>query len=262
MFRTFFLLIVLFLGAAVQAHAQSGDEDCPTAPTDLLAGLDGTWSVQQGAGVMIVPVMGAMPLPAHAPLRLTMAHDPATGTSQLTGSGPDEQLIMIATHESLVPQIRELVSAADKEDLLNTGEGCDWHALPLMVGTRTYSLDAPASSETGTVIALALPEGSPESAPMFAPVACLTSRDKQGIVDFLGERSQAAFGSLGRIASSGKLYVQHDADCNASPASSGDMTMTLLVKFQTPSSGTGMVIFEVNQNGTPAIAKAPVTMSR
>lgn len=265
MFRKLFLIILFSVAATAQAHAQSSNDACPTAPRDLLAGLHGTWSVQQGAGVMIVPVMGAMPLPPHAPLRLTMTYDPETGTSQLTGNGPDEQLMMFPTHESLVPQIQALVSAVDKEGLLNIGEDCDWYALPLMVGTSTYSLDVPANSETGTAIALALPDGLPTSAPMSAPLACLTSRDKQGIVNFLGQNSpahKAVFDAVATMASAGKLYVQHDAECNATPTSSGNMTMTLLVKFQSASSGTGMLIFEVNQNGTRAIAKAPVTMSR
>lgn len=260
MFRKLFLVILLSIAATAQAHAQSGSEACPTAPRDLLAGLDGTWSVQQGAGVMIVPVLGAMPLPPHEPLRLTMAYDPETGTSQLTGNGPDEQLIMFPTHESLVPQIQEVVSEADKEDLLNIGEGCNWYALPLMVGTNTYSLDAPASSEAGTMIALALPEALPTSAPMSASLACLTRKEWQGMTDFVEDNDLIS--AVEAMLSAPQLYVQPDAECNVTPASSGDMTMTLLVKFQSPNSGTGMLIFEVNQSGTRAIAKAPVTMSR
>lgn len=261
MFRNLFLILLPMLAAAASAYAQSGSE-CPTAPRDLLAGLDGSWSVQQGAGVMFVPVMGAMPLPPHEPLRLTMDHDPETGTSQLTGNGRNEKMIMFPTHESLVPRIQDLVNQAEKENLLNFGDSCDWSALPLIVGTNSYSLDTPASSETGTAIALALPEGLPASAPMSAPLVCLTSRDKQDIVDLLGESSQAVFGLVATMASAGKLYVQHDAKCNATLASSGDMTMTLLIKFQNPDSGTGMLIFEVNQNGMRAIARAPVTMTR
>lgn len=265
MFRKLFLVILLSIVATAQAHAQSGSEACPTAPRDLLAGLDGTWSVQQGAGVMIVPVMGAMPLPPHEPLRLTMAYDPETGTSQLTGNGPDEQLIMFPTHESLVPQIQELVSEADKEDLLNIGEGCNWYALPLMVGTDTYSLDAPASSDGTTVIALALPDELSKSMPVRrSTMVCFTSREKQAIGDFISDNATADYvvnTIIPAMEKAGKLYVMDDF-IPCTPPGTGDMTMTLLVKFQSPNSGTGMLIFEVNQNGTRAIAKAPVTMSR
>lgn len=267
MFRLCMYAFLLSITAAVQVHAQIDPDECPTAPRDLLAGLDGVWSVKQGAGVMIVPVMGALPLPSHAPLRLTMAYDPNTGTSQLTGSGPDEHLVMFPTHESLVPQIQEMVSEADKAGLLNIGDSCDWYGLPLMVGTNSFSLYAPATSETGTAIALALPEGLPNSAPMSVPLTCLTAQDKQGITAFLRENapakdSAAAFGAVASLASSGTLYVQHNAACNVTPASSGDLLMTLLVKFQSPTAATGMLIFEMNQNGLQAIAKAPVTMSR
>lgn len=267
MFRLCIYAFLLSLAAAAPVHAQIDADECPTAPRDLLAGLDGVWSVKQGAGVMIVPVMGAMPLPPHAPLRLTMAYDPGSGTSQLTGSGPGEQLIMFPTHESLIPQIQEMVSEADKAGLLNIGDSCDWYGLPLMVGTNTYSLSAAATSETGTAIALALPEGLPTSAPMSVPLTCLTGQDKQGITAFLQANKPAKFGAVAvgavaSLASSGTLYVQHDAKCNVTPESSGDLSMTLLVKFQTPTAATGMLIFEISQNGLQAIAKAPVTMSR
>ncbi|MBV0914114.1 hypothetical protein [Anianabacter salinae] len=260
-----FLFVLWLILAAAQANAQSSRETCPTAPRDLLVGLDGTWSVQQGPGVMIVPVMGALPLPPHAPLRLTMAYDPETGTSQLTGNGPNEQLIMFPTHESLVPQIQEMVSAADKENLLNIGTDCDWYALPLMVGTNTYSLESPGFVETGTtVLALFLPGVSNEltQSAIKSTAVCLTGKDKQEIADLMGGgRAQNMIDALENVELAGPLFVAQDFGCAVTP-SSGEMTMTLLVKFQSPESGTGMLIFEVNQGGTRAIAKAPVTMSR
>ena len=46
------------------------------------------------------------------------------------------------------------------------------------------------------------------------------------------------------LKASGDLYAQSEVECNEKPASSGDLKMTLLVKFQSDRSGTGMLIFE------------------
>lgn len=165
MFRLCMYAFLLSITAAVQVHAQIDPDECPTAPRNLLEGLDGFWSVKQGAGVMIVPVMGALPLPSHAPLRLTMAYDPNTGTSQLTGSGPDEHLVIFPTHESLVPQIQEMVSEADKAGLLNIGDSCDWYGLPLMVGTNSFSLSALPHPKQGLRLHWRFPRDCPTPRP-------------------------------------------------------------------------------------------------
>jgi hypothetical protein len=212
----------------------------------MLAALDGTWTLKQGAGLASgvaptgipgLPVGGiTIPLPANPPQRFTLTFDPAAGYATLSGEG--QSMAMVGATPAELGGVSKYLSSADIDKLITKGKGCAWNALPIMVGSNVYGLDTPATpggkgrfSYVGLpglkVTLCVLPDGSYREA---------TDRD---------------------------LGVDRGCKQEAKPAvRMGDMKMSLIMKFQSSTQGSGVLLFEGQQDESRFTAIAPITMSR
>lgn len=258
MLKRFLIGLSLVLSFSTSVAAQ--EDFCAAAPQDLLAAINGNWSVKQGVGVMASGA-GAFPLPSQPPIAVTFQYDPESRLVNVSGSGPAEKMVMFPTVQEAVPQIDEFLIEAEKEGFLGIGEGCDWYGLPLMVGTNTYSLDSsndPLIKGSEAIIFASLLSGVTvgfcEMAYMWSPFAILVGEDPN--TDILEGRTDKYGTPCDEAMREGTLLGQ------AEIVHPGTMNMTMLVKFQTPNSGGGTLIFEGEKGGFRFAAKANITLTR
>ena len=242
--------------------APAPDGFCGSSPQEMLAALDGTWNLTQGKGFATAgpPQMSfVVPLPAHPAQPLTITYDPAAGVATATGAAPGETMIMVPATQAGAAAVVGIIGQEDIEDYLEIGTGCDWDAIPIMIGTNIYSLDSITNG----------PDAGPNhfygSFGGYGFDYC-TAGD-------VGEIDQAlVFGHNSDIPVAPTLDSDYESVCDPDdpelngPAvpevSEGQMSMSLAVKFQSPTSGTGILLFKGTKDGYPFSAKAPVSFSR
>jgi hypothetical protein len=262
--RFFVFLSCFFLTVAFSANAQSANDPfCTLAPNDMVAALDGTWNLTQGQGFATAgpPEMTfVLPLPAHPPQPLTITYDPAAGIATATGAAPGETMLLVPTTPEGAAAVVGSIGEEDMEDYLEIGTGCDWYSIPLMIGTNIYSLDS--------LVELSPSQDAPDNLPnsvygSFNGIAFRYCYDPYNPDPVFQTGRQD-------IPNGGGPQYNHSCDPsrpdrNVAPTirvSEGQMSMSLAVKFQSPSSGTGILLFEGMKDGYPFAAKAPVRFSR
>lgn len=256
--RFFVFLSCFFLTVAFSANAQSANDPfCTLAPNDMVAALDGTWNITQGQGFATAgpPQMTfVLPLPAHPPQPLTITYDPAAGIATATGAAPGETMLLVPTTAQGAAAVVGIIGEQDMEDYLEIGTGCDWYSIPLMIGTNNYSLSSLGIDSTPNALV-----GT------FGDITAGICRDSgefgidRGTFD--NPRLRTPNGSIG------SFNLVNINECPGASRevwsfSEGQMSMSLAVKFQSESSGTGILLFEGMKDGYPFSAKAPVRFSR
>ena len=230
------LLLVVPAGFVVaQASASSGEEFCATAPQDLLAALDGSWTLTQGPGLAIggLPI----PLPGHPPVAVGLEYISEAGFAIMTAQGQDLIMWPEATENAsnLLGDLNQyLVTSTEGMD------ACDWDALPTLVGTNLYALSFNLVRRS----------------PTMRTVAFGFCRH--------GERWEYYFDGLTidveqTVQQCSGCFVPCNIPIGNVPAG---MTMTVALKFDSPSSARGMLSFEGKSGPFPFAAWAPITMAR
>jgi len=265
--RYILIFIVGILIALASASAFAQDEPtvpsppsgfCATAPNGFLSVLEGDWSFKQGAGfATAVGVPFPMPLPSHAPVPMKLTYDPETGLANLSGMNSDnrrENMVMFPSLPENLPRVVQALNTAQQEGLFQIGPGCDWYSLPIMVGTNHYSLDSTRVTGIGDTPAAVSLLGDRE---FVVGIACISFPEDDEALDIVGYL-------LRRVDGIVKIHpVPESPDhCLRVTQSSGDMSMTIIVKFQSPNSGIGIVSFKGTSDGHTIKARAPITMTR
>lgn len=260
-------------GAAAQG---SDDPFCALAPFQMLAALDGTWSLTQEAGVAV----GAgrrIPLPPNTQT-FTIEFDPTIGIADLKGGSPPQTLALFPTNLTAVEEIIWFVIDIGEDDdgnqternlletQLNAGSGCDFYSLPIMLGFNTYALTQPAEGLGAYSLEVAVGGN-------YATL-CFSRSEVESNIDNLREGDlrrgvEVSGESAGEVT--GAYFVETDQRdiesrraCNLDvpPPTPGTMVMSLVMKFHSANQGTGILQFEGEQGGHKFFARAPVTMSR
>ena len=265
------LLLVLFANyAAAQNTSSSGAGFCTTAPQELLVALDGSWSLTQGMGAgtgwtmvggIPIPVGIAFPLPPQAPVGMTLTYDPDIGAAIMSGDG--QQMIMMPTMtetaaQALGPDFEDLVGSAA------SGAECDWYALPTLVGTNEYFLSGGAIPPEYELLA----GGTTRTSGFSAVFLCVNGKRIDAFLSFEGK--WAIIGPDIGIGTK-PSHMDEQAWQNLKPVSAfkcgqnlpkGDMSMTIALKFDSPSSGRGRVVYDGELDGSRFTVVAPVEMTR
>jgi hypothetical protein len=195
-------------------------------------------------------------LQPHPAQTLHFAFDPEYFVAELTGAAPGEKLVLLPvdtpeTAEAAVGALGDIIS----DYLGSVRTDCQGHEVPLMIGTNAYSLERAGRTPAERPNAIAgsfgnlgfyyCINGSPGAGTSFAIVT----------------------GRPGRLAGAPPgISTDHSENClhddDFLPPASGQMSMSLAVKFQSSTSGTGILVFEGKQNGYEFRAAAPVTLER
>jgi len=133
------------LHAGLSFAQTSGDaaDLCATSPAELLAALDGTWTLNQGPG-WAAAGGGAIgtPLPAHPPQQIQIALDPNLGLPVLSAQG-QHMMMVPAEPEPVAEHIDSVIEETGSAGAQSNATDCDWYGLPPIIGTNMYSLDGP-----------------------------------------------------------------------------------------------------------------------
>ncbi|CAM3853095.1 hypothetical protein [Litorimonas haliclonae] len=245
--RLLTLIAISGLGLAGPAIAQGGPDEslesfCATAPNELLSTIEGSWSLKQGAGVAMGQGFLPIPLMAHPPQNIDIDVDKEAGLASIQQGG--EKIVLAPVAPDGVAEIDTMLRESDAEGMIDTSGGCDWYSLPLMVGSNLYDLSADVKGlyKNSTTVIL----GS-----LGAFMVC---RDSNGPMELARTTSDAPVMVIEEYR---ELCPKRDL-----VPDEGELVMTLLVKFNGPNSGSGVLLFEGYMNGAFAGAKAPVTLTR
>ena len=259
MFGLLRLTFLFLLLAPVPASAQQdSDPFCAQAPLEMLAALEGEWTLRQGPGFAAAGAM-VIPLPAHPPKR--MALDYTEGDYFATLSAEDGSMVMFPTDPDQIEAVVKHMNEADAANLLEIGTGCDWYALPIMAGSNSYSLDRAEGPPEAIALAFITGNGPRVGVCVAMPyeAAGLQGGDMNSVSLGDGRNSELEVWSMEDESTKGCFPDQEPFRLEAGQ---GQMVMNLLVKFQSPTSATGIVIFEGQMNGQGFGAKAPVRLTR
>jgi hypothetical protein len=212
---------------AAQDAPAGGDGFCATAPQELLVALDGGWSLRQGPGIVIGGPR--IPLPAHPPVAVSLQYNSEGGYAILSAQG--QEMIMLPTSTDMATTLLGGMS----ENFVTSTEGmnaCDWYALPTLVGTSVYDLTTTRYEDRPPVASADI---------CFNDVFYVFDLNEVGlpVLDPIGTVCQLPVGST-----------------------PGEMTMTVALKFDSPSSARGMLHFQGKTGEYPFAAWAPITLSR
>lgn len=244
---------------------ESGNGFCANAPLEMVKAIEGRWTLTQGAGVAVggfIPI----PLPAQAPQSVSIDVDGNSGIAFLKHEGQKLAIVPVLPEQA----VDQMAWLRDDEidGLTNPGGACDWYALPVMLGSNIYALNA----ETA------------------AAEAANTENEAYGMIFAGNGQGDVHVCSNGKVGYS--VYSSKDvAETGGGPtvgviseddegaqnavrlkcaleevdvpvATSGEMTMTLFVKFTSPNSGAGVLQFQGEQEGYRFGARAPITFAR
>ncbi len=256
------LVLLGAIPSAAHAQEESGGGFCASAPSELLSAIDGNWTFKQGAGGGLGAVI-PFPLPAHPPQSVKIDVDEELGIATLKHAGRELAIIPIAADQ--VKGATELLNQADADELIDTKGACNWYSLPLMLGSDTYMLDPAMQPDTDTFIFVrtidTLESGQPIGVTHIFCKGGIQSMTDWSIYDPDAE---------GQLAPD--VYVhevpqgEYPNSCWREPdprePKPGEMTMNLLVKFNSPNSGSGILLFMGEMDGYKFAARAPVTLTR
>ncbi len=240
----FLLPSLLSLSILWPAIIFADDSFCSQSPRDILASLDGTWTLKQGSGFavaagpsgnMAFPIGGmAIPLPPHAPQKVLLRFDASKHFATL--SGAEEDMAMIATTEADLSAVSKYLRSEKISKLLDKGSGCNWDSLPMIIGSSDYVLDTGLRIHYMRLNKVPLLSGK---------VLCL---DERGMITGVKDEDRWDIDPCKKIP---RVKVK-----------TSEMKMTVILKFQTPNKGSGVLLFEGEQEGYKFSATAPLSMNR
>lgn len=255
--RLIALIASLFMAGSI-ANAQSADDFCATAPADLLSALDGTWTLTHGAGKTFTGA-GTTPFPAPRPTTLEFAYWRNFGFGVLSGDG--QSMVMLpADAQATAEHIDGLLSATGLPNLQPTDAECDWYALPAIIGTNEYALQG--SGPNAPNIEDFRYEGT-DNWRSGSITHYLSICNREGFEHLLNRRDRVP--GTDTTLDIRPLLV---ADCpeTARADGNGKMAMTLILKFDSPNSASGVASFrgKVRAGGQRIsfAAETPVWMTR
>lgn len=270
MIRRLGILLLMVIVTPKPAEAQqSEDAFCASAPDELLAAIEGDWSLTQGAGFFVVGPQ-TMPLPSHPPKAISITYDPTDFHATVTA--PDGRMILIPTAEDSVTADVPYLNDKDAEKFLGIGAGCDHYALPLMLGANVYSLNRAQGAYRIVWLVLgevSVPFCSGADASKFTEEYWRDTGEELVIqpgpdpTEPLHKGIGVGSTDIRDTPDSAWFPCPFKDSLNSIPeAAEGEMTMTLIVKFRTPDFATGLLQFHGQMEGHKFAAKAPVTLSR
>lgn len=202
-------------------------EFCDITGQELLPVIDGTWTLQQGAGVAAVAGL-TIPLPPSS-TSVTFEYDAGSGLMDVKSADLQDGMIMFPIVEQLVEISNEMMAEADVATV--TGN-CDWNEIPIIVGTNFYQLTetVAASAEVLQNLCVAPRWTNPEPGSYYAQPA-----QREWFEDNC-------------------LQFDHLLD--------GELKMTIMLKFSSSNAGSGYVVFNGEHEQYLYTAAAPVSVSR
>jgi len=258
------VLSCFFLLFAASAQAQTSDEAfCAMAPVEMLAALDGDWKLKPGPGVVMAGIVGGkaatLPLPAQKAQKLSFTYDANNASVTIVDSKTGDDFIMVPTTPEAADVVLGIMKDWTSEDFLAVGKGCDWYSIPLMIASNTYSLNhnAPGlkTPDGDTVYGITGAFGGWKFE--YCPTGM--KDDPDNIFTIVPDKTEQFIpGEVNVVTENFDKFI-----CKYNPIPlQGDLVMNLILKFQTPSSATGVLHFEGEMNGSKAVAVRPVTLSR
>ncbi|QIE46053.1 hypothetical protein G5B38_11265 [Pseudohalocynthiibacter aestuariivivens] len=249
---TLFFLSIVAVSAQTQT-ASADDGFCTAQAQDVLASLNGSWTLRQKAGV--ARAGGApipIPLPAHPPQQMEMDAWDNFGFSVLSGQG--QSMVMLPAVSDAVAEHIDTTTDSGMETVHADVAGCDWAAMPTLVGTNTYSLQGPGG-EALTVVDMEVAKAKFSDEYGVTVVVC-PNRDTDSMFD-----DPISVGGLFGV----KIIPRNDKE-QCAPAmarvGSNEMEMTIFLRFDSANSAAGLLSFRGEMNGSAFSASAPLTMSR
>lgn len=242
-----FVLVLTASLAVAQDPPSGGGDFCAIAPQALLVALDGSWSMEQGPGFAIggVPI----PLPAHPPVAMRLEYVADGGYAILSGQG--QQMAMVP----MVTETATEVLGDWSEHFVSSTEGmeaCDWYALPTLMGSNVYALRGAIPPDMATVLGEYSSSTDSFAVGIFA---CVGGRTPVFIAG--GTSEGVGYGQADEVLD----YSRFCGD-KGMRSTQGDMSMTISLKFDSPSSARGMLTFSGEYDGYPFAAWAPITLFR
>ncbi len=249
------LTSLLFAAHSAQADEHQSDDFCLLASDALLSAVEGNWMLRQHAGAASAAGL-VIPLPPNPAQPVNILFDIERGVAVM--SGAEQEMLLIPTLPGALQNALQFMNESEAEGLLEIGSGCNFYDLPLVLGTNRYSLATTDSIqvEPGSVLSFVF---LGEHSYVCVSEATLREAGASSSVGYVNYESRSA------VYIEGERYDQGRCEqiVSAMPrAGSGQLVMSLAVKFQTPNSATGMLYFEGERDGYFFAAKAPVTLSR
>lgn len=239
-------LFVGMFGSA--AHAQASSEPtsafCAFAGLDLLQALDGTWTIRQGRGQARAGIM-TVPLPSPPATTVTFRFDLQRRLINVRGANLEDEMVLFATAPMQQQAANGLVG--EPPTLNRTAPVCEWLSAPTLIGTNGYFFldgEAFAIMQSRTT-----------------PAYCQAIKDG---IDGKSNAYLAADANGSEPQPKAKLQKFWDLNCRQPPIEPDhvDMDMTLVLRFTSANSGSGMLYFQGGTNQSKFRASAPVTISR
>lgn len=229
LFPTAAALLVAVAGpAGAQNPDVSGtDPFCGLTGSELLASLDGGWTLHQGPREILYPIPHTLPPPP--PIAIRFAYDAEEGVVNADAADLSDGIIMYPAGGPTLGVTEDYIEVASEVAI---DSGCEWSSSPILIGTNSYfSL------------------GSEYVAWMMTQDYC--------------ELARANFEAHGGESWATERYREtYRCDRPEPQREDFEMEMTLLLRFQTPGFGAGMVFFEGEADGVGFGARSTVTISR
>jgi hypothetical protein len=245
--------LILVGATAVSASAQQpsggGGDFCALTGTDLLAALDGSWTVTNKAGTAVArePTHGgiiAFPYPAGPPGTIIFKYDPERRVIDATDPDKEVEMVLVPTGGDLgdlKPVTDALVGARPAD-----WAACDWSTVPTVMGGSgwyAYSVTRPGDFYGELAAELIY---NCETYQHFG----LPELSKNCDQDLLRENLEGPYLLPG---GSSRFDVRRE---------DFEMSMTLFLRFSSANSASGSLFFEGSQDGSTFKAYTPVTLSR
>ena len=245
---------------------------CTSTPVQMLSAIEGQWTFKQGAGVGIGVVI-PFPLPSHPPQSVRIDVDETRGFATLRHAGQQMAILPIAPGDVEAAtrfETERFLDEADAEGLIDTSGGCQWVSLPLMLGSTSYALDEANLVDDDAYVAV-------------VRVMIPAKKDDEYIDErifvfcngfYAGEARREGWLNSGAVElprspvhvdGGGAVRPRHARECKDAKIKApkpGEMVMNLLVKFNGPDRGTGILLFAGEMDGYRFAARAPVTLTR
>ena len=218
---------------------------CALTGSELLAALNGSWTIYQAAGHARAGIM-TVPLPAQRPATVTFAFDSLAGMINVQGVNVDGEMDMFPVAPLQQAQADQLIG--EKPASKGPEPVCEWGDVPTLIGTNFY-----LAWESINVILTR----------EWREELCKSIEKKMADPPQYEDPATAAVAAKNR--ENEKKY--HEQYCNKEekklPSGADlEMEMTLVLRFTSPNSGAGTLYFEGETNKSRFRASAPVTISR
>lgn len=225
--------VMAFPARAQQGTVQPTGAFCAFAGLDLLAALDGSWTIHQGAGKAQAGNM-SIPLPSPRPTPVTFKFDPARHVIDVQSKDLANEIIMFPAAPIQQDDAARLVGDSPPDN--PTVPVCAWIDAPTVIGTNVYFF-----MEHDWLLLM-----NPH----------ITAKECDGYQEAIGDPATHHALRPGYQ----KIW---DMNCRKPPIEPHlDMAVTLALRFTSPNSGAGMVYYSGKTDRSRFIASAPVKISR